>query len=167
MTLGGVQAKARLILACLRQHLKAGLHHDRRQHRVALSLPFQHEPISHWTAAALQWCSATATQENGLTVALRPLLDVENLNIPLPHRLGVADVEELFPSVQFELVQGLGARLFSKAVELLAVDMNDIAQIAAPAQDGSKDVVELRQIHLIGDRDMADHHRVNMAQNRS
>ena len=40
-------------------------------------------------------------------------------NVPLPHIQGVADVEELFLSVQLELVQYIRPRLPSKAVELL------------------------------------------------
>jgi hypothetical protein len=46
------------------------------------------------------------------------------------------------------------------------MDTENVAQIAAPTQDGTKDVVELRQIHLIGDCDLADHHGTHMTENR-
>jgi hypothetical protein len=80
---------------------------------------------------------------------------------------GVADVEELFLPVQSELMQGAGSRLPTKAVELLGMDTENVAQIAAPSQDGAKHVVELRQTRLIGDRDLADHHGTHMPENRS
>jgi hypothetical protein len=53
--------------------------------------------------------------------------------------------------------------LSAEAVELLPVDANDKAQITLPAQNGAKNVVEIRELHLIVDRDQADHHRAHLA----
>jgi hypothetical protein len=47
------------------------------------------------------------------------------------------------------------------------MDTEDVTQIATPPEDGAKDVVELRQTRLIGDRDLADHHWTHMTENRS
>jgi hypothetical protein len=60
-------------------------------------------------------------------------------------------------------MQGFGSRLSAKAVELLAMDTDDVTQIVPPPQYGAKGVVELRQIQLIGNRDLADHHGTHMA----
>ena len=65
--------------------------------------------------------------------------------------------------MQSKLVQGFGSRIPAKAVELLAMDTDKVAQIVAPPQDGAKDIVELRQIQLIRDRNQADHHAAHMA----
>jgi hypothetical protein len=51
--------------------------------------------------------------------------------------------------------------------EFQGMDTDDVAQIAAPAQYGTENVVALRQIHLIGDRSLADHHWAYMAENHS
>jgi hypothetical protein len=53
--------------------------------------------------------------------------------------------------------------LSAEAVELLPVDANDKAQITLPAQNGAKDIVEIWELHLIGDRDQADYHRAHLA----
>jgi hypothetical protein len=132
-----------------------------------LTLPFQHEPVASWTAAKLRWRSATTIQTSWLFVLSCPLLNIQDLNIPLPHMQRVADIEKLFLPVQSEFVQGFGSRLSAKAVELLGMDTEDLAQIAAPPKDGAKDVVELRQIHLIGDCDLADHYGTHMTENCS
>ena len=36
-------------------------------------------------------------------------------------------------------------------------------QIAIPPKNGAKDIVEFRELHLIGDRDQADDHRAHLA----
>ena len=58
----------------------------------------------------------------------------------------VADIEELFLPMQLEFVQSFGSRLSAKAVELLAVDADDVAQIAIPAENRAKDVVEIGEL---------------------
>jgi hypothetical protein len=45
--------------------------------------------------------------------------------------------------MQFEFVQSFGSRLSAKAVELLAVDADNVAQVAIPAENRTKDVVEI------------------------
>jgi hypothetical protein len=85
-----------------------------------------------------QVASATTTQTSWLFIRLCLLLNVEDLNLPLPHMEGVADVEELFLPVQSELMQGAGSRLPTKAVELPGMDTENVAQIVAP-QDGDQD----------------------------
>jgi hypothetical protein len=66
-----------------------------------------------------------------------------------------------------KLVQGLGARSPVEAVELLAVDTNDVAQVAVSAENGTKDVVEFRELHAISDRHQPDDHGVHLAQDCS
>jgi hypothetical protein len=69
--------------------------------------------------------------------------------------------------VESEFVHGFGARLPAKAVEFLPMDSENVSQVAAPAQHGAEDVVEIGQIHPIGDRDYPDDHRADMAKNCS
>src|ERR1019366_8380394 len=77
-----------------------------------------------------------STKTGWLLVLLRSLLNVEDLNVPLPHMQSVANVEELFLPVQSELVQGFATCRPPKAVELLGLDTKDVAQIATPPEDG-------------------------------
>lgn len=74
------------------------------------------------------------------------VLNIDDANIPLPHMQRVADVEKLFLPVQFEFVQSFGSRLSAKTVELLAVDADDVAQVAIPAENRAKDVVEIGEL---------------------
>jgi hypothetical protein len=39
---------------------------------------------------------------------------------------------------------------------------NDVAQIAAPAENRAKNVVEIWKLRLIGDRDQADDHGAHL-----
>ena len=61
----------------------------------------------------------------------------------------VANVEKLLVAVQFQFVKGFGLGLPAEAVELLTMDANDVAQIAARAQHGAEDIVEIWELHLI------------------
>jgi hypothetical protein len=78
----------------------------------------------------------------------------------------LAPLEELFLSVQLELVQCFRPRLPPKAVELLTVHTNDVAQISVPPEDNAEHVVEFGERHAIADRDQADDHRAHLAHNR-
>jgi len=51
----------------------------------------------------------------------------------------------------------------TKAVELLAVDTNEVTEISVPPENGMEDLVKFWEIHLIGDRDQADYHRTHLA----
>ena len=77
----------------------------------------------------------------------------------------VADVEELFLPMQFEFMQSFGSLLSAEAVELLAMDTNDVAQIAGPAKNCAEDVVEFRELYLVGNRDQPDDHRAHLTEN--
>jgi len=83
----------------------------------------------------------------------------------LPHVERVADVEELFLPMQLEFVQGLRPVLPAEAVELLAVDPDDITQIAVPAEDSAKYIVELGELHVIGYGNQPDHHGAHLTEN--
>jgi len=76
---------------------------------------------------------------------------------------GVAEVQELFLAMEFELLPSVRSGLPPEAVELLAVYADEVVQIAVPAQNGSEHVVEFGQWHSIGDRDQADDHRAHVA----
>src|ERR1700674_3088677 len=123
--------------------------------------------IAGWTSAKLRGRSAAAAHADRRVVVLVTLLNIQDANVPLPHIQGVADVEELFLSVQLGLVQCFGPRLPPKAVELLTVHTNDVAQITVPPEDNAEHVVEFGERHVITDRDQADDHRAHLAQNRS
>ena len=64
-------------------------------------------------------------------------------------------------------MQCFRSRLPPKAVELLTVHTNDVAQITVPPEDNAEHVVEFGERHVIADRDQADDHRAHLAQNRS
>jgi hypothetical protein len=56
-----------------------------------------------------------------------------------------------------------GRRLqYPEALELLPVEANNVAQVAAPAENGAEGVTEFGELHVIGDRDQADDHRTYM-----
>lgn len=58
--------------------------------------------------------------------------------------------EEPFLAVQPEPMPSYETSAAAKTVELLPVDVNDLAQIAIAAQNGAKDIVELEEIHGVG-----------------
>jgi hypothetical protein len=43
------------------------------------------------------------------------------------------------------------------------MDPDDVAHLAAPAQNSAADVIEIRQVDPAGDRNHTDHHRADMA----
>ena len=96
-------------------------------------------------------------------VARHTGFDTHYPHVPFPHVQGVANVEKLLLAVQLQFVKGFGLRLPAEAIELLPVDANDVAQIAARAQHGAEDIVEIWELHLIRDRDQADDHRTHLA----
>jgi hypothetical protein len=74
----------------------------------------------------------------------------------------VANVQKLFLPVPFELIPCFRWRLPPEAVELLPVEANKVAQVAASAENGAEGVMECGELHVIGDRDQADDHRPYM-----
>src|ERR1700736_716154 len=162
-----IPGPCRLTRAALGQHPNTGLQPNGIGHCGTLSLPLQHQTVAGWTSAKLRGRSAAAAHADRRVVAFDPVLNIQDANVPLPHIQGVADVEELFLSVQLELVQRFRPRLPPKAVELLTVHTNDVAQITVPPEDNAEHVVEFGERHVIGDRDQADDHRAHLAQNRS
>ena len=59
-------------------------------------------------------------------------------------------------------MQGLRPCFPAEAVELLTMDANDVAEIAALTQNGEHDFVEFWEFHLIRDREEADHHGAHL-----
>src|SRR5206468_3100238 len=112
----------------------------------AFSLALYHQPITGWTAAKLRGRSTATADTDRETVPFDIVLNIDNANIPLPHMQRVADIKELFLPVQFEFMQSFRSRLPAEAVELLTVDADDVAQIAVPAQNRAKDVVEIGEL---------------------
>jgi hypothetical protein len=135
-----------LIRTGLGHYLNAGFQPERIRHRGAFSLALDHEPVPGRTTAKLRRRSAAAAHTERNIAAFDSVLNIDDANIPLPHMQRVADVEELFLPMQFEFVQSFGSRLSAKAVELLAVDADDVAQVAIPAENGAKDVVEIGEL---------------------
>jgi hypothetical protein len=58
-------------------------------------------------------------------VLFATLLNIDNADISLPHMQGVADVQEFFLAMEFELVQSVRSGLPPEAVELGARRRND------------------------------------------
>src|ERR1022692_4206420 len=146
----------------IRSTSESQLRHLRLQHRTAFALPFQHQPVSRWPSTKFGRRCAAASEANWC-IFLNSTLNVEDLNVPLPPMQGVADIEKLLLPMQLELVQNFGASLATKAVALLPMDPKDITHLAAPPQNGAKDVVEVGKVDPIGHRDKPDHHWADMA----
>ena len=66
---------------------------------------------------------------------------------------------------EFEFPQRFRTRLSAEGVELLTMDANDVTEIAIPAEDGADDLVKLREVHVIRNREKADHHGAHLAEN--
>ena len=109
---------------------------------------------------------AAAAHADRRIVAFDPAPEYPRPERPTPTYPGCRRRRELFLSVQLELVQRFRPHLPSKAVELLTVHTNDVAQIAVPPENRAEHVVKFVEGHLIGDRDQANDHRAHLAQNR-
>jgi hypothetical protein len=79
--------------------------------------------------------SRKTTQVNRPYALRCPLLNVENLNFPY---IQGAQTFRDFSCQGSELVQSLGARLSAKVTEFLALDTDNLANIAAPLQVSAK-----------------------------
>lgn len=90
------------------------------------------------------------------------MLDVEYLNVPLPFGQGVRDIHELLLPMKLELMKCLGSGLSAKAVELLSVNAEDVAHVAAPSQHGAEHVVEFGEVHPAMDRENPNDHRADL-----
>jgi hypothetical protein len=62
-------------------------------------------------------------------------------------------------------VQNFQPCLPAKAVELLAMDPNDVADVAFPAENQSHYSVKFWEFRLIRHRQEADHHGAHLMQN--
>ena len=69
--------------------------------------------------------------------------------------------------MQLEISKRLGSSAAAEAVELLAVNANEIAEIAGPAQDGVENIMQAEEIRAVRNRYQSDNHRTNVAQNSS
>jgi hypothetical protein len=47
------------------------------------------------------------------------------------------------------------------------MEANDIAEIGMPAEDGADDLVKLREVHVIRNREKADHHGAHLTEDCS
>jgi hypothetical protein len=68
-------------------------------------------------------------------------------------------------SVKAKIAQPLGARSPAKAVELLALNLEYLADSAIPTQHGMESVIEVAQFQVIRHRHEPDHHWVNLTKN--
>ncbi len=69
--------------------------------------------------------------------------------------------------MQLKISKRLRSSAAAEAVELLAVNANDVAEIAAPAQDGMENIMQPGEIRAVRNRYQPDNHRTNIAQNSS
>jgi hypothetical protein len=63
--------------------------------------------------------------------------------------------------------QYLGSGLSAEAIELLAVDANDVPKIAIPSKDGADDIVEFGEVRVIRNREKPDDHGAHLTENCS
>jgi hypothetical protein len=69
--------------------------------------------------------------------------------------------------VQLKISKRLQSCGAAEAVELLAVNANEVAEIAASAQDGMENIMQPGKIRAVRNRYQPDNHRTNVAQNSS
>ncbi len=106
--------------------------------------------------------SPTTRQADRLLVLLGCVLDVEDLDIPFPLGQGVRDIQKLLLPVKLELMEGPGSGLSAKAVELLPMNAEDVAHVAAPSQRGAEHIVEVGEAHPVVDGDDPNDHRTDL-----
>ena len=107
-----------------------------------------------------------STQANRSVITFHTRLYIENSNIPLPHVEGVADVEELFLSMELQFAKGFRPRLPAKAVELLSVNPNDVSEVPLSSKNRANDFVKVWEFHAIRNRNETNDHRAHLTENR-
>ena len=75
----------------------------------------------------------------------------------------VTDIKDSFLPVKLEFMQDFGPCLPSKAVELLTVDADYVAQIAMPSENGTHDVMEFWELQVVGYGDKANDHGAHLS----
>ncbi len=110
---------------------------------------------------------SAAAQANRKVITFRAFLYIDHSNIPLPHVEGVADLEKLFLFMELQFAKRFRPRLPTEAVELLAVDANDVSEIAIPSKNGANHFVKVWEFHAIRNRNEANDHWAHLTENRS
>ena len=69
--------------------------------------------------------------------------------------------------MQLKISKRLRSCAAAEAVELLAVNANEVAEIAAPTQDGMENIMKPVEMRAVRNRYQPDNYRTNIAQNSS
>jgi hypothetical protein len=92
-------------------------------------------------------------------------LQIDHAEFPLPLIQRAERVEKLLLAMKSNVAELLGPGLALKAVELLTVNLEGIANAGFPAEDGVKDVIEIAQVQGVRHAYEPDDHRVDIAEN--
>jgi hypothetical protein len=91
---------------------------------------------------------------------------VQQPDFPLPEIDGTTGVQEGFRGPQLELAQRPGARCPAQAIEPLAVNAEQEADVI-PAEDGAEDRIKFLEKERVGHGEDADDHGTHVAENCS
>jgi hypothetical protein len=108
-----------------------------RAHRLAFSVPLQHESITSGTATILRRSRTASFQTNRDLIAVRSVFLIQKPQLLFPKVDRTACVEKVFLGSQLKFPQSLGLGSAAKVVELLSVNAKDVAE-TIPARMAQK-----------------------------
>ena len=100
-------------------------------------------------------------------IALGSILQVDDADFPFPLVERAERVKKLLLAMYSEVAQLLGSGLALEAVELLALDLECVADAAILTEHGVKNVIEIAEVQRVRHSYQADNHRVDVAENCS
>ena len=75
--------------------------------------------------------------------------------------------QELLLAMEPKVTELLRPCATTEAVELLSVNPEDVARIAATTENGLENLMEIRGLQVLGDREQPDHHWAHVTEGRS
>jgi hypothetical protein len=94
-----------------------------------LLLALEHEPVPARAAASLRRGYAPFTEAPWLAVLGRASLKIKHSDLPFPQVQRVSEVAELLVATEVKLAEALGSRPAAGDGELLAVDLEGVAEV--------------------------------------
>ena len=98
-------------------------------------------------------------------VTFGAILQINDTALPFPMVERAESVEEFLLPVETEIADLLGAVLALEAVELLALNLEGVADAGIPAEHSVKDVIKIGEVQRVRNGYQTDDHGVHVAQN--
>src|SRR6516165_10366503 len=102
------------------------------EHLLAHLLPLQHQVISGWAAGILRRRRALSTDTHRRMVTFGTIPQINDTELPFPLVEGAESVEEFLLPVETEIADLLGAVRALEAVEVLALNLEGVADAGIP-----------------------------------